>query len=36
VAAKFYKAVIQAELLYNSKAWNLTKAVLAQPEGFHV
>jgi hypothetical protein len=37
VAAKFYKAVVQAVLLYGSKTWNLTtKAVLAQLEGFHV
>jgi hypothetical protein len=39
VAAKFYKAVIQAVLLYGSKTWNLTnltKAVLARLEGFHV
>jgi hypothetical protein len=36
VAAKFYKAVVQAALLYGSKTWNLTKAVLARLEGFHV
>jgi hypothetical protein len=36
VAAKFYKAVVQAVLLHGSKTWNLTKAVLAQLEGFHV
>jgi hypothetical protein len=36
VAAKFYKAVVQAVLLYCSKTWNLTKAVLAQLKGFHV
>jgi hypothetical protein len=36
VAAKFYKAVVQAVLLYGSKTWNLTKAVLAWLEGFHV
>jgi hypothetical protein len=36
VAAKFYKAVVQAVLLYSSKMWNLTKAVLAWLEGFHV
>jgi hypothetical protein len=36
VAAKFYKAVVQAVLLYGSETWNLTKAVLAQLEGFHV
>jgi hypothetical protein len=36
VAAKFYKAVVQAVLLYGSKTWNLTKAVLVQLEGFYV
>jgi hypothetical protein len=36
VAAKFYKAVVQALLLYGSKTWNRTKAVLARLEGFHV
>ncbi len=36
VAAKFYKAVVQAVLLYGSETWNLTKAVLARLEGFHV
>jgi hypothetical protein len=36
VAAKFYTAVVQAVLLYGSKTWNLTKAVLAWLEGFHV
>jgi hypothetical protein len=36
VAAKFYKAVVQAVLLYGSKTWNLTKAILAWLEGFHV
>jgi hypothetical protein len=36
VAAKFYKAVVQAVLLYGSKTWNLMKAVLARLEGFHV
>ncbi len=36
VAAKLYKAVVQAVLLYGSEMWNLTKAVLAQLEGFHV
>ncbi len=34
VAAKFYKAVVQAVLLYGSKTWNLTKAVLAWLDGF--
>jgi hypothetical protein len=36
VAAKFYEAVLQAALLYGSKTWNLTNAVLAWLEGFHV
>ena len=36
VAAKFYNTVVQAVLLYGSKMWNLTKAVLARLEGFHV
>ncbi len=30
VAAKFYKAVVQAILLYGSKTWNLMTAVLAR------
>jgi hypothetical protein len=36
VAAKFYKAVVQALLLYGSKTWNLTKVVLAWLKGFYV
>ena len=36
VAAKFYKAVVQAVLLYGSETWNLTKAALAWLEGFHI
>ena len=36
VAAKFYKAVVQSVLLFGSETWNLTRAVLAQLEGFHV
>jgi hypothetical protein len=36
VAAKFYKAVVQAVLLYGSETWNLTKAALARLEGFHI
>ena len=36
VAAKFYKALVQSMLLYSSKTWNLTRAMLAQLEGFHV
>jgi hypothetical protein len=34
--AMFYKAVVQSMLLYGSKTWNLTKAVLAWLEGFHI
>jgi hypothetical protein len=36
VATKFYKAVIQAILLYGSKTWNLTASALARLEGFHI
>jgi hypothetical protein len=36
VAAKFYKAVIQAILLYGSKTWNLSASALARLEGFHI
>jgi hypothetical protein len=36
LAAKFYKAVVQFVLLYDSKLWNLTKVVLARLEGFHI
>jgi hypothetical protein len=36
IAAKFYKAVVQAILLYGSKTWNLTNQALARLEGFHV
>ena len=36
IAAKFYKAVVQAVLLYNSKTWNLTSSALARLKGFHV
>jgi hypothetical protein len=36
IAAKFYKAVVQAILLYGSETWNLTKWALAKLEGFHV
>jgi hypothetical protein len=35
VAAKVYKAVVQAVLLYSSETWNLMKAALARLEGFH-
>jgi hypothetical protein len=36
VAAKFYKVVVQAILLYGSKTWNLTASALARLEGFHI
>ena len=36
VAATFYKAVVQAILLYRSKTWNLTAPALARLEGFHI
>ncbi len=36
VAAKFYKAVVQAILLYVSETWNLTASALARLEGFHI
>ena len=36
IAAKFYKAVVQAVLLYGSETWNLNKSAFAQLKGFHV
>ncbi len=36
IAAEFYKAVVQAILLYGSKTWNLTNLALARLKGFHV
>jgi len=36
VAAKFYKAIVQAVLLYGSETWNLTQSALARLEGFHL
>jgi hypothetical protein len=36
VAATFYKAVVQAILLYGSETWNLTASALARLEGFHI
>jgi hypothetical protein len=36
VAVKFYKAVIQAVLLYGSETWVLSKTALASLEGFHI
>ena len=36
VAAKFYKAVVQAVLLYGSEMWVLSTAALTSLEGFHI
>jgi hypothetical protein len=36
IAAKVYKAVVQAVLLCGSETWSLTKSALARLEGFHV
>ena len=36
VAAKFYKAVIQAVLFYGRETWNLSKSTLTRLEGFHM
>jgi hypothetical protein len=36
VAAKFYKAVVQAVLLYGSKTWVLLTTALVSLEGFHI
>ena len=36
VAAKFYKAVVQAVLLYGSETWVLSTTALARLEGFHI
>ncbi len=36
IAAKFYKAVVQAVLLYGSKTWVLLTAALVSLEGFHI
>ena len=36
VASKFYKAVVQAILLYPSETWVLSKTALASLEGFHI
>jgi hypothetical protein len=36
IAAKFYKAVVQAVLLYGSKMCKLTKSALAKLGGFQV
>ena len=36
IATKFYKAVVQAVLLYGSETWVLLTAALASLEGFHI
>ena len=36
VTAKFYKAVVQAMLLFGSKTWVLSSTALARLEGFHI
>ena len=36
VSGMFYKATIQAVLLFGSETWNLTPTALEQLEGFHV
>jgi hypothetical protein len=36
IAAKFYKAVVQAVLLYGRETWVLSKPALASLEGFHI
>jgi hypothetical protein len=36
IAAKFYKAVVQAVLLYGSETWVLLTTALASLEGFHI
>ncbi len=36
VAEKFYKAVVQAVLLYGSETWVLSKTAMASLEGFHI
>ncbi len=36
VAAKFYLAVVQAVLLYDSKTWVISLQAMARLEGFHI
>jgi hypothetical protein len=36
VCGKFYKATVQAVLLYGSKTWNLTPSAMKRLEGFHL
>ncbi len=35
-SAKFYQAIVQSVLLYGSKTWVLSKAVMARLEDFHI
>jgi hypothetical protein len=35
-SAKFHKAIVQSVLLYKSKAWVLSKDIMARLEGFHI
>jgi hypothetical protein len=35
-SAKFYQAIMQSVLLYGSKMWVLSKAVMARLDGFHI
>ena len=35
-SAKFYQVIMQSVLLYGSKTWVLSKAVMARLEGFHI
>ena len=36
VCAKFYRAVVQAVLLFGSETWNLSESMIRQLEGFHI
>ncbi len=36
ISAKFYQAIVQSVLLYGSKMWVLSKAIMARLEGFHI
>jgi hypothetical protein len=35
-SAKFYQVIVQSVLLYGSKTWVLSKAIMARLEGFHI
>ncbi len=35
-SAKFYQLIVQSVLLYKSKTWVLSKAVMARLEGFYI